>query len=206
MRDLYQKVNNLQSLSFMKYSPVQVGILGGTFNPAHQGHIMISEQAIRRYNFDYIIWLVANNNPLKKTNQHSIFKRANDALKIVSNPKILVSTAVHDFSCCYSYVSIKELIKRFPKVKFSWLMGIDNIQSFRKWYRYNELPQLCEVIVFDRPVTSRLVNNMFLGLKTKPGIDKTHTTGIMTHRAKLCNISSTQITKTVKLEDYDRNE
>lgn len=188
-----KKVNNLQELCFMRHYPLRIGILGGTFNPAHHGHLMISIQAMKLYKFDYIIWLVANQNPLKSRNTQDIFTRAEKALEIASHPRIIVSTAEHDLGCYYIYDSLRELSKRFYKVKFSWLMGIDNLISFRKWYRYREISKLCDIIIFDRLVPARLVNPTFFGLKTKANVDKTQTGNIIVDRRNLCNISSTQI-------------
>ncbi len=189
------KVNNLQELSFIRNYPLRVGVLGGTFNPAHYGHLMISKQAIKLYKFNYIIWLVANQNPLKAQNKLNVFTRAKKALKMASDLKIIVSTAEHDLGCYYIYDSLNELSKRFYKTKFSWLMGIDNLVNFRKWYRYRNITQLCDIIIFDRLVSSRLVNSAFLGLTKKATIDKTQTHNIIINRRNLYDISSVQIRK-----------
>jgi len=188
-----QNIASLQTLNFMHHSNLRVGVLGGTFDPAHAGHLMISIEALKVYRFDYIIWLVANQNPLKTSNRKNIFARAESALELALHPRIIVSTAEHDLDSYYIYGSLKALIQRFPTVKFSWLMGIDNAVSFRKWYRYSEIPKLCDVVIFDRPVQTRLVNSSAFGLRAKAIVAKTQTNNIIIHRNKLCNISSTQI-------------
>jgi nicotinate-nucleotide adenylyltransferase len=87
------KTANLQALNFMQGLPLRVGVLGGTFDPAHAGHLIISEQALNFYHFDFVIWLVANQNPTKPPMQRDIFIRAENALKVATHPKIIVSTA-----------------------------------------------------------------------------------------------------------------
>ena len=189
-----KNIYNLQALNFMRCSHLRVGILGGTFDPAHAGHLMISLQALKYYQFDYVIWLVANKNPLKPKGR-DIFDRAKEATSIATHPKIIVSTAEHDFGCIYIYDSLKELINRFPMVSFSWLMGIDNAATFNKWHRHNEIKTLCDIIIFDRPTHTRLVGTRVFGLKSKPILDKTQTNHIIIHRKGLYDISSTQIRK-----------
>ena len=188
-----QNIANLQALNFMHHSNLRVGVLGGTFDPAHAGHLMISTEALKAYRFDYVIWLVANQNPLKISNKKNIFARAESALELALHPRIIVSTAEYDLGSCYIYDSLKALIQRFPTVEFSWLMGIDSAVSFRQWYRYREIPKLCDIIIFDRPVRARLVNSSVFGLKSKAIVAKTQTNNIIIHRKKLCNVSSTQI-------------
>ncbi len=188
-----QNIANLQALNFMHHLNLRIGVLGGTFDPAHAGHLMISIEALRAYRFDYVIWLVANQNPLKILNKKNIFARAESALEFALHPRIIVSTAEYDLGSCYIYDSLKALIQRFPTVEFSWLMGIDSAVSFRQWYRYREIPKLCDIIIFDRPVQTRLVNSSAFGLKSKATVAKTQTNNIIIHRKKLYNISSTQI-------------
>ncbi len=187
-----KNIYNLQALNFMRSTNLRVGILGGTFDPAHAGHRMISLQALNYYKFDYVIWLVANQNPLKKKSR-DIFDRANNAVKVANHPRIIVSSAEYDLECFYIYDSLKALIDKFPAVNFSWLMGIDSAATFSKWHRYEEIKNLCDIIIFDRPTPTRLVNNRDFGLKSKATLDKTQTNSIMVHRKGLCDISSTQI-------------
>jgi len=188
-----QNIKNLQALNFMKHANLKVGVLGGTFDPAHFGHLNISLQALKTYKFDYIIWLVANQNPLKEPSKNDIFHRAEKAQFVASHPKIIVSTAEYDFGCYYAYDSLVSLIKRFKKVNFTWLMGIDNVASFRKWHKYQEIQNLCDIIIFDRPCPTRLVNIAAFGLKSKGYVDKNQAHSIITNRSSLYAISSTEI-------------
>lgn len=188
-----RNIANLQALNFMRHANLRIGVLGGTFDPAHLGHLMISKEALKTYNFDYIIWLVANQNPLKKQSKHTIFSRAKNALLVSNHPKIIVSTAEYDLGCYYIYNSLYQLTKRFGNIKFTWLMGIDNAKNFRKWHRYSDIINLCDIIIFDRLVSNRLVNISDFGLKAKGSLAKTQTNNIIINRKSLCNISSTQI-------------
>lgn len=187
------KIANLQALNFMHGLPLRVGVLGGTFDPAHEGHLIISEQALNFYHFDFVIWLVANQNPTKPPMQRNIFIRAQNALKVAMHPKIIVSTAEYDLNSFYSYEAILLLLQRYKTVKFTWLMGMDLANSFRKWYRREDLIKLCDILIFDRPCNTRLINTATIGLKPKANLAKTENNNIIVHRGKLCDLSSTQL-------------
>ena len=187
------KIAKLQALNFMHGLPLRVGVLGGTFDPAHAGHLIISEQALNFYHFDFVIWLVANQNPTKPPMQRDIFIRAQNALKVATHPKIIVSTAEYDLNSFYSYDAILLLLQRYKTVKFTWLMGMDLANSFRKWYRREDLMKLCDILIFDRPCNTRLINAATIGLKPKANLAKTENNNIMVHRGKLCDLSSTQL-------------
>ena len=187
------KIANLQALNFMHGLPLRVGVLGGTFDPAHEGHLITSEQALNFYHFDFVIWLVANQNPTKPPMQRNIFIRAQNALKVAMHPKIIVSTAEYDLNSFYSYEAILLLLQRYKTVKFTWLMGMDLANSFRKWYRREDLIKLCDILIFDRPCNTRLINAATIGLKPKANLAKTENNNIIVHRGKLCDLSSTQL-------------
>ncbi|MFK7973996.1 MAG: adenylyltransferase/cytidyltransferase family protein [Rickettsiaceae bacterium] len=187
------RIFNLQSLNFLHHTNLKVAILGGTFDPAHLGHVSISIQALNYYHFDYVIWLVAKQNPFKSTMSNSIFNRARSALQVARHPRIIVSTAEHDLAGCYSYNVLKELIHRFSTVKFTWIMGMDNAVGFKKWYRSNDLKKLCNILILDRPCQARMVNMQTLGLYNQVALAKIKSHNIMIHRGKLCNLSSTTI-------------
>jgi nicotinate-nucleotide adenylyltransferase len=158
MTDDMKKIYNLQELNFLQEAVVKIGILGGSFNLAHDGHLSISKIALKLYRFDYIIWLIAKQNPLKEQYKNSIYYRADYASKITySEPKILISTAEEDLGTNFTYNSLFALINRFSKCRFTFLMGIDNVDHFSTWYRWEDVPNLCDIIIFDRPCKKRLV-------------------------------------------------
>ena len=182
------RYKTLRELNFLNSAILNVGVLGGTFNPAHIGHLSISRSALTV--FDYVIWLVANQNPFKK-NSGSIFKRAIDAARFASHPKIIVSTAEYDLKNYNSYDSLFHLIRRFPTITFSWIMGIDHVSNFRKWHRYQDLIRICNILIFDRPCPQRLMNISSL---VPSNLDN-----IMLKRERLYNYSSTQIRNSLHL-------
>lgn len=188
---------DLQSLNFLRESNLRIGVLGGSFNPAHQGHLDISMDALKLYKFDYIMWLIASQNPLKENYQLTIYQRGYKALETANNHpcghRILVTTAERDMGTFYLYDSMNFLIRRFPQVDFTWLMGMDNITNFHKWYRYEELAKLCKIIVFDRPVDARFRNHCRFLSKFKPTIAKLATANIIIRKGRLNSISSTKI-------------
>lgn len=187
------KIYNLQSLNFLRNCQLNIGILGGSFNPAHIGHLHISHQAIKILNLDYIIWLVALQNPLKKQYNSDIFARAGQAAQIVKHPRILVSSAEYDLNSYYTYNSLKQLKELFNTINFTFLMGTDNINNFHKWYRYQDIRNLCKIVVFDRPaILGRLNIGRFI-INCKANIDKNQTNNIMILRGIMSPISSTLI-------------
>jgi len=188
-----QKIYNLQDLSFLNESQIKVGVLGGTFDPAHSGHLMISKRALDFHHFDYVIWLVASQNPLKAKNSKSVFERAELAVKEADDDRIIISTAEHDLKAQYMYDSMSGLIEKLPNVEFIWMMGIDNVANFPKWHRSDEIPKLCNIIIFDRPCSERFVNLEDFGLKAKANLDNTEVKNIIIDNNDLYNISSTQI-------------
>ena len=188
-----QKIYNLQDLSFLNESKIKVGVLGGTFDPAHSGHLMISKRALDFYNFDYVIWLVASQNPLKAKNSKSIFERAELAVREAADDRIIISTAEHDLATQYMYDSMSGLIKKFPNIEFTWMMGIDNVANFSKWHRSDEILKLCDIIIFDRPCSARFINLEDFGLKTQANLDNTEVKNIIIDKNDLYDISSTQI-------------
>jgi nicotinate-nucleotide adenylyltransferase len=177
----------------MKNARLKVGILGGSFDPAHPGHALISVEAIKVFGFDYVIWLVANQNPLKPPYKSSPEQRLKQALMMARHPRILVSSAELDLKTFYIYDTLKKLKERLPDIDFTWLMGIDNLESFHKWHNSSRIPDLCKIVIFDRLCRTRLVNRSCFWSKFKPFVAKTQTNNIIIHRGRMFPFSSSEI-------------
>ncbi len=196
MKDQFTKnIYNLQALNFLhSCKNINIGILGGSFNPSHSGHLAISQQALNFYQLDYVIWLVASQNPFKEKYDLSTDKRMQIAANIAKeNPKIIISSLEQEMNFHYAIDSISFLVNRFANVEFSWLMGIDNITNFHKWKRANEIKKMCNIVVFDRPSDAHLLNIESFSLKSKGMLAKNKTNNIMVYRGKNFDVSSTEI-------------
>lgn len=161
-----RKVYNLQALNFLQNCSLNIGLFGGSFNPAHPGHLRTSSSALKFFEFDYIIWLVALQNPMKPAYSSDIFVRALNASNLNDNPRILISTAEYDIGTSYLYKVLRVFREKFPNSKFSWLMGADNLVSFNSWEGSSEIIHEHRIIVFDRPGSTKFfsTDNRFTSL------------------------------------------
>jgi nicotinate-nucleotide adenylyltransferase len=129
----------------------RVGLLGGSFNPAHAGHRHISLQVMKSLGLDCIIWLVSPQNPLKSLNvRNTLESRVKYAITLADHPNIIVSDIEKEFANSYTITTVKELAKKFPKVDFVWIMGADNMVQFPKWQNWQEILDIMPVCVYDR--------------------------------------------------------
>lgn len=194
-----KKIYSLQNLNFLQHSALNIGVLGGSFDPAHQGHVLISNTALKAFGLDYVIWLITKQNPLKKIHYYDMTTRAQKALAIISNPRILVSIAELNIGYSSTYNIIKFLCTRYSKVKLSWLMGIDNVKTFKKWHRYYDIPNIskqCKIIIFDRPNYSNMLNLSNFTMMFKVSVNTTQCNNIIFYRHNTrLNISSSAIRK-----------
>lgn len=129
-----------------------IGLLGGSFNPAHCGHLHISEYALRTLGINEIWWLVSPQNPLKDKNSLADYtKRLDSARRITAkNKHIFVSDLEQSINTRYTYETIIELKKRYHGTNFIWLMGADNLAGFHRWQHWQEILKLLPIVVFDR--------------------------------------------------------
>ena len=129
-----------------------IGLLGGSFNPAHEGHAYVSQTAMKRLKLDYVWWLVSPGNPLKDARDMAPFAaRMNSAHAVARDPRFIVSDIEQRLGTRYTADTVAALRRRFPRVHFVWLMGSDNLAQFSRWRRWQALAQLIPVIVVQRP-------------------------------------------------------
>jgi nicotinate-nucleotide adenylyltransferase len=133
---------------------LRIGLLGGSFNPAHEGHLYVSEIALKRLGLDYVWWLVSPQNPLKSTaGMAALPERVRRARIVARHPRIVVTDIERGLGTRYSFDTLRALKRRFPQVEFTWLMGSDNLASFRRWHRWADLAALLPIAVIQRPGT-----------------------------------------------------
>jgi nicotinate-nucleotide adenylyltransferase len=134
---------------------VRIGILGGSFNPAHDGHLYISRVALERLRLDQVWWMVSPQNPLKETAEMAAFAdRVGRARKVIDDPRIRVSEIEEELGTVHTIDTIDALRRRFPEARFVWLMGADNLVQIPRWKRWRRLFQRVPIAVFPRPTYS----------------------------------------------------
>jgi len=132
---------------------LRIGLLGGSFNPAHAGHLYVSETALKRLKLDSVWWLVSPGNPLKdKASMAPLQKRLETARRMAAqNPRIHVSALEQALHTIYTVDTVEALRRRFPRVHFVWLMGSDNLEQFSRWRRWRDLACGIPIAVVQRP-------------------------------------------------------
>ena len=131
---------------------MRVGLLGGSFNPPHEGHRLVATQCIRRLALDAVWLMVSPGNPLK---DHSELAPLSDRLAaaraMMDHPRIEVTgfEAAHDFH--YTFDTLSFLRRACEGVKFVWIMGADSLQSFDRWERWQDIARMVPLAVYARP-------------------------------------------------------
>lgn len=134
----------------------RIGLLGGSFNPAHQGHREISEHALRTLDLDEVWWLVSPQNPLKEAADMAPFAaRLQSAREVAGRGplarRIHVSDLEQRLGTRYSVDTVSALRRRHACDHFVWIIGADNLVQMPGWHRWRDLMQAVPVVVFDRP-------------------------------------------------------
>ena len=129
----------------------KIGILGGTFDPAHTGHIKISREAKKKFKLDYIIWAVTKKNPLKKQSSLNLKSRINFAKKITKKEKFIkIKFYEKKIKSNKTIDLINHFKKNNKKLDIYFIMGADNLINFHKWHKWKSISKKCNILVFDR--------------------------------------------------------
>jgi len=134
----------------------RIGILGGSFNPAHRGHLHISRQALKLLQLDEIWWMVSPQNPLKPVNDMvDLESRIESAETIAQDRRIRVTNIEFELGTAYTAETLTELKKKFPKARFVWLMGADNLRQIPKWKDWQQIFCAVPIAIFTRPTYTK---------------------------------------------------
>ena len=130
----------------------RIGLLGGSFNPAHRGHLNISLSALNRLDLDEVWWLVSPQNPLKPLQDMAPYEtRFASAEAGADDARIRVSHFERDHGTRYTADTVRALKKARPEDKFVFLIGADNLIQFHKWRQWRQIFRLIPIAVFPRP-------------------------------------------------------
>ena len=136
----------------MNRSGPLIGLLGGSFNPAHRGHRRISLFALRRLGLDEVWWLVSPGNPLKPAaGMAPLAARVAVAQHQARGTPIRVTAIERELGTRYTVETLRALLRRYPKRRFVWLMGSDNLAQFHRWKDWRAIARLMPIAVIARP-------------------------------------------------------
>ena len=174
--------------SKLKNKKIKIGILGGSFDPAHRGHLAISREALKKFNLKSIIWAITNQNPLKEKSKNDLKNRIAVCKKIISKNKLIKVKYFEDIINSNKTADLIDYINKEGKFELFFLIGADNLINFHKWHKWNSILKKIKLIVFDRH-----------GYKKKSLNSKTYKTpgkkDVIFVEFNKVNISSTQIRK-----------
>ena len=132
----------------------RIGLLGGSFNPAHDGHRDISLAALKLFQLDAVWWLVTPGNPLKDDSDYTYApyeERLGAARRAADHPRIVVSNFEDRKGLQYTVDTLEALHDLWPQIQFVWLMGADSLVEFDKWKNWRRIASLVPIAVFNRP-------------------------------------------------------
>ena len=142
MDKLENKLNNKKK--------IKIGILGGTFDPAHKGHLEISKQAKKKFNLKYIIWAITKKNPLKEKSNSPLNERVKFAKQIINKNKFIKIRFYDDKINSNKTIDLINYIKKNKLLDINFIMGADNLINFHKWHKWKLIAKKCNILVFDR--------------------------------------------------------
>ena len=128
----------------------KIGILGGSFDPAHKGHLAISKEAKRIFKLEKIIWAITKKNPLKKKSKNSLSSRIRFSKKIIGKINYIKIKFYEDKVKSNKTINLINYVSKNKKNEIYFLMGADNLVNFHKWDKWKEISQKCKIVVFDR--------------------------------------------------------
>ena len=158
-----------------RWRGLRVGLLGGSFNPAHEGHRHIAETALKALDLHAVWLMVSPGNPLKDPLSMASFNdRLKSAKQQAGHPMVFASDIEQKLGTCRTADTLDALQTAMPETNFIWLMGADNMQQFDRWFAWQKIVDLLPIAIFDRPtysiaaLTSRFART-YASRRTHPG-------------------------------------
>ena len=128
-----------------------IGLLGGSFDPAHAGHAHITREALKRFGLDRVWWLVSPGNPLKTRGPAPLEQRMARAREVMQHPRVEITDIERQLGTRYTAQTLQAMQARYRGVRFVWLMGADNLAQLHKWQDWRWIMENVRVGVLARP-------------------------------------------------------
>lgn len=137
----------------MSFSGLRIGLLGGSFNPAHNGHLEMSDHALKQLQLDQVWWLVSPQNPIKPSDDMAPLDERLQKASVVAQyeQRIIVTDLETQLGTTYTIDTLRAIKSRFKETKFVWLMGMDNLEQIHLWKEWEEIFHTVAIAVFNRP-------------------------------------------------------
>ena len=167
---------------------IKIGILGGTFDPAHKGHLKISKQAKKLLNLKNVIWAITKQNPFKDISKSNLKNRIQFAKKLIAKNDFIKIRFYEEKISSNRTIDLINYLKKNKKYELYFIMGADNLINFHKWHKWKSIVKKCNLLVFDR----QGYKAKSLKSVTYNGVNKKRLSFI---KFKKVNISSSQLRK-----------
>lgn len=128
-----------------------IGLFGGSFDPPHDGHVHVSREALKRFGLDRVWWLVSPGNPLKTRGPAPLERRIEAACGLIRHPRVLATDIEAQIGTRYTAATLERLMQLYPRVRFVWLMGADNLAQFHRWQHWDWIMEHIPIGVLARP-------------------------------------------------------
>ena len=134
----------------LKTQKIKIGVLGGTFDPAHRGHLEISKQAKKKFELENIIWAITKRSPFKKKSKLSLKNRMQFAKKLIDKNDYIKIKFYEKIINSNRTIDLIKYLNKDKKFQIYFIMGADNLINFHKWHNWKSISQKCNILVFDR--------------------------------------------------------
>ena len=178
-----------------------IGLIGGSFDPQHEGHMHVAKWALRSLPLDKLWWVVSKRNPLKKQSTTDFKNRIKNTQKLVKQPKMLVTDLEAVFDTEFTVDFLSKVKSEYPKGNFIWIMGADGLSNFHEWKHWEKIFEMIPIAIFARPSYSDFLTTVAGKKYSKNLLPENRSNQLMQCKAPawaffdipLKNISSTEI-------------
>ena len=133
-----------------KTQKIKIGVLGGTFDPAHKGHLEISKKAKKLFELKKIIWAITKKNPFKNESKSSLKNRMQFAKKLIGKNEYIKIKFYEEKISSNKTIDLIKYLNKDKKFEIYFIMGADNLINFHKWHKWKSISKKCNILVFDR--------------------------------------------------------